>query len=257
MKTLSHFNKLLVLVPAATLLAGVPFAGAQVKIEGGPNPVSIADGDNAQEPANPTAIAPGEQFDGGAPLPPIPDRDGALEIQPDPFSSTTVRVPIVEPKKSETTPSAPIAVQRVVVEPEALDPATAARMAELERELGIARSATAAQVAFEADTVFESGSTIIDDLAEPTLAKFAEYLDLYPGKKATVTYRFVAGDETVRGARLKAVEFVEWMAGVPELSGHSFVMEQPAPVTKPVARDAQPGGLETEFAPIVDVVITR
>lgn len=215
-------------------------APAQVVIEGGPGPIQLSDRDGRPEPAVPGKV-PGDVI---KPLEKVPqaatgieaNTPEAVEIEPDPTSSVSVRVPVERPntlnpdKLAAPDAAEPGSISSAVP---ALDVAAAKRKAELIRELGISDSGTGAKMAFTTENLYEKDSALITSVAIPQLKLLAEFIRLTNHKGVAVTYRFEPALRIEKLAWERSVSLVEWMKTMGGLPDSVFTVNDPAKVPVP------------------------
>ena len=162
-------------------------------------------------------------------------------------SSQATRVP------DETPTGTVTAMERVEIVPPPLDVATIKRLAELQRELNVAESATKARVTLPANEIFaENSATVIDHLSKPVLLKVVEYLSLTLKKEVTIKGYFAPyseGGEAEAWARSLAL--LKWIAANSELEGDNLKVVAPEILRKETAKQFATGIGDTEFVPVI------
>ena len=229
------------------LLLAVPaYSQNKVVIEGGPGEVQISDRDGKAEPVDPRNNKIGEPV---AVLPPVPE---AAVVQPVPTSDVKVLVPIEKPDvrgktvtKMKPKPTAPR-------EPEQISPEASKRMAEIKRELEMAESAGAARVVFTADEIFSKKSPVINDTAELSLKMLVEFMGLSPKDAATISYKFVAAEESETSARLRALALADYLSKIAGTTRDDFTVLDPEPVTADNAVTSTSGQIISTEASLIE-----
>lgn len=152
-----------------------------------------------------------------------------------------------------------VAMQKVEGEVEIIDEAKIKRLAELRRELRIADAASQARIGLPTDDLFEeSAPTIVDDLAEPTLKKVIEFIELNDKKKVTVNTYYAPDQEGAKElAWARTLQLIEWMAANSSFEVENFKASGPAPVTKPTPKKFTTEVGDVEFVNRTDLVLER
>ena len=229
----------------------------EIVIEGGPEPVHIADEDGEIENVRP--LPESLQSDPPAGATTTEEPPEAVTIQPVPDDETTVRVPVEEAEEEAYTPVADTSVSAVNPPAEAdrepLDPEVQAQLEQLERQLGIAEAAAEAQVIFEANDVFEEGAPDVAEFAEDEVDNLAAYMKLKGAERATVRYHYLADGESEQEARARSAAFVNQMKLVEELSAIQFDILTPEVVEREVPESGKPGQIVDTYVPLLEVNI--
>ncbi len=237
---------------SAALLLGLTLpvtAQERVVIEGGPAQIQISDRDGQPEPVDPANNKLDEP-----PVVLVPEPDATV-IQPLPNSDVEVLVPVkpVAPAGSVTTDvkiaqTAPIAPKQISAE-------QSKRIAEIKRELEIAESATAARAIFKAEEVFSEKTPVIDDAAKPTLKLLAEFMELSPKNTATVTYKYVATQESESSARQRAFAVVDHLSTMAGATTTEFSILDPKPVVVENPKETPSGEFVTEAEALIEITL--
>ncbi|MDF1741226.1 MAG: hypothetical protein P1U86_18840 [Verrucomicrobiales bacterium] len=237
---------------SAALLIGLSLpvlAQEKVVIEGGPAEIQISDRDGQPEPVNP---ANNKLDEPPVVLTPEPD---ATVIQPVPNSNVEVLVPVkpVTPAGSVTADvkiaqTAPIAPKQISAE-------HSKRIAEIKRELEIAESATAARAILKAEEVFSEKTPVVDEAAKPTLKMLAEFMELSPKDTATVTYKYVATEESESSARQRAFAVVDYLSTMAGATTTEFTILDPKPVTVENPKATPSGQFVTEAEALIEITL--
>lgn len=245
-------NKLLQLssISAAMLLFSAPaYSDDKVVIEGGPAEIQVSDRDGSPEPVDPANNKL------KTPVPVVPAAPDAAVIQPVPNSDVQVLVPM----KSTDTEGRVITevkpVPTVPPTPTRISASQSKRIAEIKRELEIAESATAARAIFEANDLFTKKSAVIEDSAKPTLKMLAEFMELTPKDKATVSYKYVATEESEIEVRTRALALVNYLASTAGATTTEFTILDPVPVVDENPTTTPSGQFITTAKALIEITL--
>ncbi|MAS92955.1 MAG: hypothetical protein CMO55_07125 [Verrucomicrobiales bacterium] len=243
-------------LPAAIFgltLTSLP-ANGQVKIEGGPGEVQIADGDGQPEPANP---APVSEVTVEVPTTPILDRDDeAVTVQPNPLTSTTVLVPVEEPEEATANDEISATVtETVVVENDDYTPAERKRLEWLEEQLEMFDGHTVARLSIPAEDLFEEKSAALTPESGTTLSQFTEYLALRDPEEIAVSYHYAPDTDTPMNGRKRQLQLVETLQLETVFGESNLTVNDPTADPATVYEDGKLGATMPSRVSIVEFTI--